>query len=292
MEIGIAIGDLRGPAGAAELVGQAREAAAAGFATAWVSQAFGWDAMVALAAVGHVEGVRFGTAVVPVPQRHPLVLAGQALGVQAVTGNRLTLGVGAGIGAMVGPVFGLPADRPARRMREYLTVLHPLLRGESVAHQGEMLTAAGSVTVPGVRPPSVVVAALGPAMLGVARELADGAVTWLAGPRTLAAHIVPRLGDGQRVIAGLPVCVTADEAGARARIAETFAMAASADEYRAGFEREGVAGAGDVAVVGDEDAVAGQLKRLRDAGVTEFWAAPYGSVAEQGRTTRVLVEIA
>ncbi|QRP45199.1 TIGR03564 family F420-dependent LLM class oxidoreductase [Amycolatopsis sp. FDAARGOS 1241] len=292
MQIGIAIGDLRGPAGAAELLHQAREAAAAGFATAWVSQGFGWDAMVALAAVGHVEGLRFGTAVVPVPQRHPLVLAGQALSVQAVTGNRLTLGVGAGIGAMVGPVFGLATDRPARRMREYLTLLNPLLRGESVVHQGETLTAVGSVAVPGARAPSVVVAALGPAMLRVARELADGTVTWLTGPRTLAGHIVPRLGDGKRVIAGLPVCVTADEAGVRARIAETFAMAAIANEYRAGFDREGVAGAGDVAVVGDEDAVAGQLKRLHDAGVTEFWAAPYGSVAEQERTSRVLAEIA
>ncbi|MEV0065077.1 TIGR03564 family F420-dependent LLM class oxidoreductase [Amycolatopsis sp. NPDC050768] len=290
MKIGIAVGDLRGPTGAAELVEQARVAAAAGFATAWVSQALGWDAMVALGALGPVPGIAFGTAVVPVPQRHPLVLAGQALSVQAVTGNRLTLGVGAGIAGMVGPMFGLPVDRPARRMREYLEVLIPLLRGESVAFSGETLTAFGSVAVPGAQPPSVVVAALGPAMLRVARELADGTVTWLAGPKALGEYVVPSIGKAARVIAALPACVTAKESGVRARISADFALAARSPEYRAVFDREGVAGAGDVAVVGDEDAVTTQLGRLRDAGVTEFFFSPQGSAAEQQRTVEVLAE--
>ncbi|WIX79779.1 TIGR03564 family F420-dependent LLM class oxidoreductase [Amycolatopsis carbonis] len=296
MKIGIAIGDLRGPASAAELVGQARAAAAAGFSTAWVSQALGWDAMVALGALGSVSGIALGTAVVPVPQRHSLVLAGQALSVQAATGNRLTLGIGAGIAAMVGPMFGLPVDRPARRLREYLEVLIPLLRGESVAFSGETLTAFGSVAVPGARPPSVLVAAMGPAMLRVAGELADGTVTWLAGPRTLGEHVVPSITTAStrspRVVAGLPVCVTADENGVRARISADFALAAQSPEYRAVFDREGVTGAGDVAVVGDEDAVASQLGRLRDAGVTEFFFSPQGSVAEQRRTVEVLSETA
>ncbi|MEV6901313.1 hypothetical protein [Amycolatopsis sp. NPDC051372] len=67
-------------------------------------------------------------------------------------------------------------------------------------------------------------------------------------------------------------------------------MAARSPEYRAVFDREGVAGAGDVALVGDEDAVATQLGRLRDAGVTEFFFSPQGSLAEQRRTITVLAE--
>src|SRR3954451_19100851 len=126
MDIGIAVGDLRGPATAADLVAQVRDAADAGYATAWVSQALGWDALTALAVAAQVPGIALGTAVVPVPQRHPLVLAGQALGVQSAAGGRLTLGIGAGIGAMTAALYGLPTDRPAARMREYLGVLRPL----------------------------------------------------------------------------------------------------------------------------------------------------------------------
>src|SRR5689334_16574695 len=105
MDIGIAVGDLRGPTTAAGIVEQVRAAAAAGYATAWASQALGWDALTALAVAAQVPGIALGTAVVPVPQRHPLVLAGQALGVQSAAGGRLTLGIGAGIGAMTSAVY-------------------------------------------------------------------------------------------------------------------------------------------------------------------------------------------
>jgi hypothetical protein len=45
-------------------------------------------------------------------------------------------------------------------------VLGPLLRGEPVAHHGPALTAVGRVEVPGASAPPVLLAALGPAMLG------------------------------------------------------------------------------------------------------------------------------
>jgi F420-dependent oxidoreductase-like protein len=297
MRIGIAIGDLRGPTPPADFIGQVRTAAELGYDTAWSSQAFGWDALTSLAVAGAlVPDIALGTAVVPVPQRHPLVLASQALSVQAATGNRLTLGVGAGVAMMVTSMYGLPSDRPATRMREYLTVLRPLLRGESVAHQGELITASGRTEVPGAEPPQVLVAALGPAMLKVAGELADGTVTWMAGPRTLAEHIVPSITraaesagrPAPRVVAGLPVCVTDDEAGARGRIAEQFGLAGQVPEYRAMLDREGVAGPQDVAVVGDEKTVARGLARLADAGVTDCLAAPFGTLVEQDRTVRAL----
>jgi F420-dependent oxidoreductase-like protein len=298
MRIGIAVGEVRGPATLEEIVGQVRTAAGAGFHTAWSAQALGWDALTTLALAGaRVPGIGLGTSVVPVPQRHPLVLASQALTVQAAVGGRLTLGVGAGVAMMTQAMFGLPGDRPATRMREYLPVLGALLRGESVAHEGETLTAAGGVSVPGTEPPSVLLAALGPAMLRVAGELTDGVVTWMTGPRTLADHIVPSVekaaGPGRpRIVAGLPVCVTADEAGVRERIAGQFAMAGQVPEYRAILDREGVSGPQDVAVVGDEAGVARAVRRLAEAGVTEFLASPFGEAAEQERTVAVLAGLA
>jgi alkanesulfonate monooxygenase SsuD/methylene tetrahydromethanopterin reductase-like flavin-dependent oxidoreductase (luciferase family) len=60
--------------------GQVRAATDAGFASAWVSQGLGWDALTTLTALGATApGIELGTAVVPFPQRHPLVLASQAL---------------------------------------------------------------------------------------------------------------------------------------------------------------------------------------------------------------------
>jgi F420-dependent oxidoreductase-like protein len=224
-----------------------------------------------------------GTAVVPVAQRHPLALAAQVLSVQAATGNRLTLGVGYGIGAMVRGMFGLPVDRPARRMREYLTVLRPLLNGESVDHHGETLTATGQVTIPGAQPPPILLAALGPAMRRVAAELADGTITWMTGPRTLATFP-----DPATTTAGFLVCVTHDEAAARERIATQFAMAGQVPEYRAAFDREGVTGPADIAIVGDEDAVARRLAGLAELGIGELMASPFGDQQEQARTVDLL----
>lgn len=209
---------MRGSATLEAVIDQVRVAADAGFATAWSSQALGWDALTTVAVAGAaVAGIAVGTAVVPVPQRHPMVLAAQALTAQAAVAGRLTLGVGAGVGVMVSGMFGLPSDRPVRRMREYLTVLGPLLRGEGVDHRGQTLTAVGAVTVPGgVSPPSVLVAAMGPRMVRVAGELSDGTVTWMTGPKALGEHIVPAITKAAadagrrapRVVAGLPVCVT------------------------------------------------------------------------------------
>jgi alkanesulfonate monooxygenase SsuD/methylene tetrahydromethanopterin reductase-like flavin-dependent oxidoreductase (luciferase family) len=79
----------------------------------------------------------------------------------------------------------------------------------------------------------VLVAALGPAMLKVAGELANGTITWMTGPRTLAEHIVPSITKAaadagrpaRRTVAGPAVCVTDDAAGVRARFAAEFAMA-------------------------------------------------------------------
>jgi F420-dependent oxidoreductase-like protein len=297
MRIGIMVGEVRGPAALTEIVGQVQAAADAGFGTVWSAQALGWDALTVLALAGaRVPGIGLGTAVVPVPQRHPLVLASQALTVQAAVGGRLTLGIGAGVAMMTSTMYGLSADRPARRMREYLPVLTALLRGESVAHGGETLTAAGAVNVPGAEPPSVLLAALGPAMLRLAGEFADGAVTWMTGPKTLTDHIVPSVvgaaesaGRGRpHVVAGLPVCVTSDEAEVRERIAGHFGMAAQVPEYRATLDREAASGPQDVAIVGDEEAVARHVHRLAETGVTEFLASPFGTAAEQERTIAVL----
>src|SRR5690606_32992929 len=92
MRIGCAL-DLSKPLPA--VVEQAQRIAEGGFATAVSSQIFGPDTLTMLAVVGaHVPDIGLATSVVPTWPRHPVMLAAQALTVQAVTGGRLTLGIG------------------------------------------------------------------------------------------------------------------------------------------------------------------------------------------------------
>ena len=252
----------------------------------WLAQIFGADALTMMAVAGaQMPGIEFGTAVVPTYPRHPTALAAQAMTVQAVTGGRLTLGVGPSHREVIEDMFGLDYTKPARHMREYLTVLGGLLRGERVDFTGETMRVNARLNIPGSTPPSVLVAALGPVMLRVAGELADGTVTWMTGPETLARHTVPVLSKAAadagrpapRVVASLPICLTTDLAAARERAARQFAMYGQLPNYRAMLDREGAVGPADIAIAGDEAALRAGLGRLADVGETEFQAVPFGT---------------
>ncbi|MDA3644926.1 TIGR03564 family F420-dependent LLM class oxidoreductase [Saccharopolyspora indica] len=275
-----------------ELLSDVRAAAAAGFRSIWLGQRDSWDALTALAVLGaEVPGIRLGTAIVPTYPRHPLALAAQALTVQGVTGGRLDLGIGPSHRVIVEERFGCSYDKPARHVREYLTALRPLLRGESVDHRGAALRATGRVDVPAA-PPGLLVSALGPVMLRIAGELADGTIALWAGPRALDEHIVPTISavaERPRVVAVVSVCVTSEVDDARARFAEQLAAAGELPAYRAMLDRQGLAGPEDVAVIGDE--VERSLRRYAEAGATELVAVPFGTAAEQQRTREVLAAL-
>ena len=264
-----------------DLVTAVRRAEADGFDSFWIAQIFGVDALTALAVAGQQVGrIELGTAVVPTFPRHPMMLAGQALTVQQATGDRLALGIGLSHRIVVEDLWGYSYDKPVRHLREYLEALLPLLRGESVAVTGEDITCIGSLDITGAAAPDVIAAALGAQMLKLAGSTGCGTITWCTGERTLAEHVVPRITaaadaadrPSPRVVAGLPVCVTADPDGARALVAEQLALYGGLPSYRAMLDMEGVDGPADVAIIGDEDHVSSAVGRLADAGVTELSA--------------------
>ncbi|HSS11508.1 MAG TPA: LLM class F420-dependent oxidoreductase [Acidimicrobiales bacterium] len=285
-----------------ELIGAAQGAADAGLAAFWLPQLFDVDALTALAVIGReVSGIELGTAVVPTYPRHPLVLAGQALTAQAACGNRLTLGIGLSHQVVIEGMFGYSFDKPARHMREYLSILGPLIRGEQVSFHGKMLKAAtmAPMSVAGAEPCPILVAALAPVMLKLAGQLADGTVTWMVGPKTLANHVAPTITasaaavgrPAPRVVVGIPVCVTNEPDQAREQAAKTFVIYGQLPSYRAMLDKEGAEGPADVAVVGDEEAVAAQLAEFGDAGATEMAAAIFGSSEERRRTLALLSDL-
>jgi F420-dependent oxidoreductase-like protein len=284
-----------------EITANVQEIADAGISFVGTSQIFAYDALTLLAVVGQqVPDIELLSAVVPTYPRHPIMLAGQALTVQAATGGRLTLGIGLSHKLVIEGMYGYSFDRPVRHMREYLQVLTPLLHDENVAFQGETVKAAAGPLDVKAPAPDVLVAALGSAMLELCGELADGTATWMTGPRTIAEHTVPTITAAAtaagrkppRVSVGLPVCVTSDVDAAREQGNKYFKIYGQLPSYRAMLDREGAEGPGNVAVVGDEESVAQQLSVFADAGATEFAAAPFGSKEDRARTVDLVAELA
>src|SRR5215469_17096858 len=96
MRIGTSLAEPVGPDALSTLADQIRAAADDGFASGWMANIFGLEALTSLAVAGsHVPGIEVGTAVVPTYPRHPAVLAQQALTAAVALGPyRLTLGSG------------------------------------------------------------------------------------------------------------------------------------------------------------------------------------------------------
>ena len=175
-------------------------------------------------------------------------------------------------------MLGMSYDKPAKHMREYLSILMPLARGEQVNFEGEQYTARGvALAIPGAERMPVVIAGLGPVMLKLAAELADGTNTWMVGPQTMENHILASLhaagNPDPTVVAGLPIVLTTNVDAAKQQIAQNLTIYGQLPSYRAMLDKEGVAGPADIAIVGDENTLRGEIKRFEDMGVTDFNAA-------------------
>jgi alkanesulfonate monooxygenase SsuD/methylene tetrahydromethanopterin reductase-like flavin-dependent oxidoreductase (luciferase family) len=134
-------------------------------------------------------------------------------------------------------------------------------------------------------------------MLRLCGEQADGTILWMTGPRTVGDHVAPRLAKAAadagrpapRIVATLPVAVTNDPDGSRRLADEVFQIYGNLPSYRAMLDKEGAAGPGDVAIVGDEATVTAGIQAMANAGTTEFVAAPFGDEAMMARTSELLL---
>ena len=272
-----------------DIIKLAQRVEKAGLDNIWMANIFGFDAISTLALIGReTSRIGLGTAVTPTYPRHPTAMAQQAMTTAAASNNRFSLGIGLSHKVVIENMFGFSYDKPAKHMKEYLEVLMPLVRGESTNYDGEQYNVHGvTLDVPGVDTMPVLVAALGPVMLKIAGELADGTITWMVGPKTMSKHIVPGLGRSDAtVVAGVPIVLTTNVDKARESIGKGLVMYGQLPSYRAMLDREGVSGPQDIAIVGDENSLRGEIKRFEDAGVTDFNAAIMG--VEDGAYDRTL----
>lgn len=285
----------------AGLIADAVAAERAGFTTFWMPQVPGYlDAMTAVTLIGQsTDRIEIGTAVVPIQTRHPVIMAQQALTTQIACGGRFTLGIGPSHHWIVNGQLGLPYDRPARLMGDYLDVLDASFAGPgTVDVDNESYCVHGPIDVTDAYEVPILLSALGPTMLRLAGERAGGTILWMADERAIGDHVVPRITaaasragrPAPRIVAGVPValCSTSETDDARAYASEVLGHADFSPNYVRLLEHGDAEDVGDTMAAGDEAAILDRLRRYRDAGATDLAAriVPLGKDATERAASR------
>ena len=285
MRIGVMLGPERGrySTKVERLRADARWAEEAGLAAVWIPQIpDDFDALTAAALVGaETSRIEIGTAVVPVQPRHPIALAQQALSTQAVCGGRLALGLGVSHHWVIEDMLGLPYERPVATLRAHLDVLDQALAGPGMVDvHNDDFDVHNPLDITDLTPTPVLIAALGPVMLRLAGERTDGTILWLADERAIGEHIAPAINaaaeaagrPAPRVVAGIPVCLCADDRGRTRRSSGPTASSPRPRPRRttsACSTAATPATVGDILAAGSETSIEKRLRAFADAGVTD-----------------------
>lgn len=294
-------------------LGYAERAEASGFANVWLSEITFGDVVTPAAAVAaRTERIGIGTGILGLWSRSPATTALTAASLQQLSNGRLLLGVGLQSRKYVENWHGRAYGKPLGAMREYLTILRRALDGEVVTEQGDYFSIQGfhlDLPPPEKRVP-LYVAAIGPKMLQLAGELADGVIGYVYSEAYVREVVVPNLElgaaragrrlEGFDIACGFPSVVTDDDSGvelARGQAMMFATATASAPAYADSFAAAGFAGARDEIVervgAGDlEAAVASVPVALADAvtisGSPEHARARIEAYRDAGLTTVVL----
>ena len=314
MRIGLMIGPERGRyrTKVERLQADARWAEESGLSTVWIPQIPDeFDALTAATVVAtQTSGIEIGTAVVPVQPRHPIALVQQILSVQAVCQGRLAVGLGVSHHWVIDEMLGLPYEQPVATMRAYLDVLDQALDGPgTVDVENERFRVHNPIDITDITPTPVLLAALGPLMLKLCGERADGTILWMADERSIGSYVVPTLvraaqsaqRPAPRVVAGVPVCLCGDDEVdvAVARTNRILAEAEVSPNYQRLLDQGDAQSVGDILVAGGEQSIRKRLQSFADAGVTDLSVrvVPIGEtrdelIASSKRTRGLLASLA
>lgn len=282
------------------------------YETIWLPEGAGRDSLTALAAIAlRTQRVCLATGILPIYARTAANTAMAAAGMDAVSGGRFILGLGVGHRPTVEGRDGVPFRQPIARLRETIAIARGMLNGETVSRQGRHFNPAAA-SLGAAAPPNTVpiyIAALGPQMLELAGEMADGVLmNWTA--ESFIAQAVGHVRRGAEKagrnpadidIAGyVRVAAGADETAVRDSLRAQIARYASNAFYRnffaeTGFDAEmseaahalaagNLPRAADaitpemqdqVAVIGTPEACRAALERRRAAGLQLPIVAPF-----------------
>jgi F420-dependent oxidoreductase-like protein len=169
-----------------------REAERLGCDSAWVAEAYGSDAATVLAwLAAQTSSIGLGSAVFQVPARSPAMTAMTAATLDQLSGGRFRLGLGLSGPQVAEGWHGQRFARPLARTRDYVTVVRLALDRKRVAYQGQTLQlplpdgpgkALKLTITPMQQRLPIYLAAMGPANLTLAGELADGWLGFMFSP--------------------------------------------------------------------------------------------------------------
>lgn len=192
LSVGVQLPEIEREVGWPERVAMARAIEAAGLDSLWVGdhllhrgiggrpESGPWEAWTQLGALAAVtERVTLGPLVACLGFHPPAVLAKMAATIDAISGGRLVLGVGAGWSQAEFEAFGLPFDRRVSRYEEALSIVRTLLAGERVTLRGRFWSADDAVLLPAPeRRVPLMSGSTGPRALRITLPHADAWNTW------------------------------------------------------------------------------------------------------------------
>ncbi|MEY2473658.1 MAG: hypothetical protein QOK28_2987 [Actinomycetota bacterium] len=193
------------------------------YSTLWLPETAGKDpfALIGMLAANTTE-LRFATGIANIFHRHPGVMKQAAMTLAEQSGGRFILGIGVSHGPMVAGLRGLDYSKPLASMSSYL----------------DGYDSAPYMAFPPSEPPKRVLAALGPKMLELARDKADGAHPyWTTPEHTEQARKI--LGDGKLLLVEQKVVGTTDRATAHAAATNAVNMYRTLPNYRNNWLRLG-----------------------------------------------------
>jgi probable F420-dependent oxidoreductase len=242
-----------------------------GYESVYVTHIAGRESLTVLTAyAGATSEIRVGTGVVPIYTRTPATMAQTAATIDELSGGRLTLGLGVSHRPVVEGWHGQSIDRPVQEMREYVAIVRAILRDEDPP-QGEKWRTGFRLVGLDPRPQlPIYVAALSPAMLRLAGEVADGVLLWLCCPDYIRDVVIPEVTAGREsaghtlrgfdVVPAVPAALAEDPTDAYAALRRDLLPYFGLPFYRAMLERSGFA-----AEIEAFDAAAGDVERMQAA---------------------------
>ncbi|HLI33123.1 MAG TPA: LLM class flavin-dependent oxidoreductase [Solirubrobacteraceae bacterium] len=269
-----------------------RLAESLGYDALYTTHIAGFESLTVLAAYATAtERIRLGTGVVPIYTRTPATMAQTALTLDAISGGRLNLGLGVSHRVVVEHWHGQSIDRPVAEMREYIAIVRAILAGEDPPAGEKWRTAFHLMGVEPRPQLPIYVAALSPAMLRAAGEIADGVLLWLCVPEYIASVVIPAVREGREragkdlegfdIVPAVPCAVPAAGKqsadvldGLRGELLTYFGL----PFYRAMIERAGFAQ--EIAAF-DQAAGAGDSAAMR-AAISDRFLSALAGIGEQG----------
>lgn len=296
----------------ADYLALVRDVEARGYHTAWLGETAGGDAITLMTLIAtNTTTLGVASGIIPIQTRSPIVLGMSAATLAHVAPGRIALGVGVSSRIIVEQWHGLPFHPGLGQIREAVQVIRMTAAGERVNFEGKYyrLKNFKLMAPPPKQAPKIVLAALGPEMLELAGEIADGVLLNWIPPEAVPASITHlragarRAGrslDGFEIAGFVRTTVTDDVPGARSGLARDITGYAIVDVYanffrsvgytdemtainaawksgdRAGAVREVSARVLDgLGVVGDEKFCRARIAEYERAGMTMPVVLPY-----------------